>query len=63
MPGITASVGIGVCNLDTHMDGTTETKPSAPVKTPEWIPEQYRGSYLGYLQQYTAQYQSDALAS
>ena len=45
--------GDWVCNLDTPMDGTSETKPSAPAKTPEWIPEQWRGSYLGYLQQYT----------
>ena len=45
--------GDWVCNLDTHMDSTDEPKPSAPIKTPEWIPEQYQGSYLGYLQQYT----------
>ena len=45
--------GDWVCNLDTQMDGTDESKPSAPVKTPEWIPDQWRSSYLGYLQQYT----------
>lgn len=45
--------GDWVCNLDNHMDGTDESKPNAPVKIPEWIPEQWRGSYLGYLQQYT----------
>ena len=55
--------GDWVCNLDTHMDGTIETKPSAPAKTPEWIPEKWRGSYLGYLQQLHPQYQSDALVS
>lgn len=45
--------GDWVCNLDTQMDSTDEPKPSAPVITPEWLPEQYRRSYLGYLQQYT----------
>ena len=45
--------GDWVCNLDTPMDGTTETKPAAPIKTPEWIPERWKRSYIGYLQQYT----------
>ncbi len=45
--------GDWVCNLDTQMDSTTETKPVAPAKTPDWLPERWRGAYLGYLQQYT----------
>ncbi len=45
--------GDWVCNLDTPMDGTDEPKPSAPQKFPEWLPEEYWGKYIGYLQQYT----------
>jgi len=45
--------GDWVCNLDTPMDTTDESKPSAPAKVPEWLPEKWVGPYLGYLQQYT----------
>ncbi len=45
--------GDWVCNLDTPMDGTDEPKPSAPQKFPEWLPEEFWGKYIGYLQQYT----------
>ncbi len=45
--------GDWVCNLDTPMDTVEVPKPSAPVKTPDWLPEEWRGSYIGYLQQYT----------
>ncbi len=45
--------GDWVCNLDTPMDGTDEPKPSAPQKFPAWLPEKWRGPYIGYLQQYT----------
>ncbi|MBM3234665.1 Gfo/Idh/MocA family oxidoreductase [Candidatus Poribacteria bacterium] len=45
--------GDWVCNLDTPMETTDESKPSAPVKAPEWLPAKWVGPYLGYLQQYT----------
>lgn len=45
--------GDWVCNLDTPMDSTEESKPSAPQKFPDWLPEERWGSYIGYLQQYT----------
>ena len=45
--------GDWVCNLDTPMDVTDETKPTAPAKTPGWLPKQWTRPYLSYLQQYT----------
>jgi predicted dehydrogenase len=45
--------GDWVANLDTPMDSTDEQKPSAPMKVPEWLPKEWIGAYLGYLQQYT----------
>ena len=45
--------GDWVCNLDTPMESTEESKPSAPQKFPDWLPEERWGSYIGYLQQYT----------
>ena len=30
-----------------------EAKPSAPDEGPDWLPESWRGAYLGYLQQWT----------
>ena len=45
--------GDWVCNLDTPMETTDEPKPSAPAKTPEWLPPEWVRPYLGYLQQYT----------
>jgi predicted dehydrogenase len=45
--------GDWVANLDTPMDSTDEPRPSAPMKVPEWLPKEWVGAYLGYLQQYT----------
>lgn len=45
--------GDWVCNLDTPMEVTDEPKPSIPAKGPDWLPQEWLGSYLGYLQQYT----------
>ena len=45
--------GDWVCNLDTPMETTDEPKPSATTKAPEWLPAEWVGPYLGYLQQYT----------
>ncbi len=45
--------GDWVCNLDTPMEVTDEPKPSAAVKGPDWLPQEWLGPYLGYLQQYT----------
>jgi predicted dehydrogenase len=45
--------GDWVANLDTPMDVTDEPKPSAPMIVPEWLPKEWVGPYLGYLQQYT----------
>jgi predicted dehydrogenase len=45
--------GDWVANLDTPMESTDEPKPSAPMKVPEWLPQEWVWAYLGYLQQYT----------
>ncbi len=45
--------GDWICNLDTPMEATDEPKPIAPVKGPEWLPQEWLEPYLGYLQQYT----------
>jgi len=45
--------GDWVANLDTPMDSTDEPRPSAPMIVPEWLPKEWVGAYLGYLQQYT----------
>lgn len=45
--------GNWVCNLDTPTETTDEPMPQAPAKFPEWMPKEYAGKYIGYLQQYT----------
>ncbi len=45
--------GDWVCNLDTPMEITDEPKPPAPAKASEWLPTEWAGPYLSYLQQYT----------
>ena len=45
--------GNWVCNLDTPMETTDEPKPQALAQSPEWLPPEFLGGYLGYLQQYT----------
>lgn len=45
--------GDWICNLDAPMETTDKSKPSAPAKVPEWLPKEWVGPYLGYLQQYT----------
>jgi predicted dehydrogenase len=45
--------GDWICNLDTPMDSTDEKMPGAPAMAPEWLPDEWVGPYLGYLQQYT----------
>ncbi|MBM3215066.1 Gfo/Idh/MocA family oxidoreductase [Candidatus Poribacteria bacterium] len=45
--------GDWIANLDTPMETTDEAKPGAPAKTPDWLPKEWAGKYLGYLQQYT----------
>ena len=39
--------------IDTPMDKSTEDKPPSANYGPDWLPEQWRGGYIGYLQQYT----------
>ncbi len=38
---------------DTPMLGTDEPYPPVETTWPDWLPEEYRNGYLGYLQQYT----------
>ena len=39
--------------IDTPMDKSSEDRPPSPAVVPDWLPEKYKGQYLGYLQQYT----------
>jgi len=45
--------GDWICGLDTLMETTDVPKPTAPARGPAWLPPEFLGSYLGYLQQYT----------
>ncbi|MGQ9555966.1 MAG: Gfo/Idh/MocA family protein [Anaerolineae bacterium] len=45
--------GDWIAGLDTPMDRTDEPMPVAEKRGPSWLPPQYLGKYLGYLQQYT----------
>ena len=45
--------GDWICGLDTPMDRSEEPMPSAPAILPAWLPPEFEGQYLGYLQQYT----------
>ena len=45
--------GDWICGLDTPMDRSDEPMPSAPAILPAWLPKEFEGQYLGYLQQYT----------
>jgi len=45
--------GDWVAGLDTPMEVTDEPMPPSPMPLPSWLPEQWGGSYLGYLQQWT----------
>ncbi len=38
---------------DTPMLGTDEPYPPVETTWPDWLPEEFRNGYLGYLQQYT----------
>jgi predicted dehydrogenase len=39
--------------LDTPMERDPEPQPPSPEVGPDWMPKQFIGAYLGYLQQYT----------
>ena len=45
--------GDWTAGLDTAMITTDEPYPAVEVEFPDWLPERFRRSYLGYLQQYT----------
>jgi len=45
--------GDWICALDTPMETTVLSKPTAPARGPGWLPIEFLESYLGYLQQYT----------
>ena len=45
--------GEWICNLDTSMVTSDVPKPEASAQTPEWLPSEWVGAYLSYLQQYT----------
>jgi len=45
--------GDWTAGLDTPMDTTDEEKSRVPAVGPDWLPSEYLGQYLGYLQQYT----------
>lgn len=45
--------GDWTAGLDTPMLTTDEPYPTVEVEFPGWLPERFRQSYLGYLQQYT----------
>lgn len=45
--------GDWTAGIDVPMIQTGEPKPEAPVVGPDWLPPEYVGQYLGYLQQYT----------
>jgi predicted dehydrogenase len=45
--------GNWTAGIDVPMLETDEPKPQAPTIGPAWLPPDYLGQYLGYLQQYT----------
>lgn len=45
--------GNWTAGIDVPMLQTDEPKPEAPTVGPAWLPPEYLGQYLGYLQQYT----------
>ena len=45
--------GQWVCGLDTPMDSTDEPMPQIPGRGPDWLPPEFLDQYIGYLQQYT----------
>ena len=45
--------GDWVAGLDAPMDRTDEPIPRVPAVGPAWLPPEFLGQYLGYLQQYT----------
>jgi predicted dehydrogenase len=45
--------GDWIAGLDTPLEQSREPYPPAPVVVPDWLPQQWQKSYLGYLQQYT----------
>jgi len=58
MGGITFARNHGFCGtwdagIDTPQETTDEKVPDAPMIKPSWMPDEYYGGYIGYLQQYT----------
>jgi predicted dehydrogenase len=45
--------GDWIQNLDTPMERDPEPQPPSPEAGPDWMPKEFVGGYLGYLQQYT----------
>ena len=45
--------GDWIQNLDTPFERDPEPQPSSPEVGPDWMPKEFIGAYLGYLQQYT----------
>jgi predicted dehydrogenase len=45
--------GDWICGLDTPMLRSDEPMPEAPPRGPDWLPPEFLDQYLGYLQQYT----------
>ena len=45
--------GDWTAGIDTPMSHTDEPYPPAETTWPDWLPEEFRNGYLGYLQQYT----------
>jgi predicted dehydrogenase len=45
--------GDWIQGLDTPMERDPEPQPASPEVGPAWMPKQFIGAYLGYLQQYT----------
>jgi predicted dehydrogenase len=45
--------GDWTAGIDVPMDTTDEAKPQAEAIGPDWLPPEYLGQYLSYLQQYT----------
>jgi predicted dehydrogenase len=46
-------LGDWVAGLDTPMDKSDEPVPQTPALGPEWLPQEFFGQYVNYLQQYT----------
>lgn len=45
--------GDWIAGLDAPMETSSEPMPKAEAVGPEWLPPEFLGQYLGYLQQYT----------